>query len=186
MEKVAAEAYSGLAKFGRFKAVIGVIVMLIVAGVLILIGVLQLKETHTGSASMTITEATCTPVTTTSTNKNGSTSTTRFNCVCTVTFVASDGKTYTVPNVMLNHSAPYTVGAEVTLRYDPANPTSVTSSMSPKIVALILFLFAGVMGIGSIVGLVVTFKFKPLAAAQGAGDLMRTAFGRRSGGGKRR
>jgi hypothetical protein len=164
-EGVGSAIYSGVAMYGRFRAVIGAIMGTIIALVLIIIGVVRLKDRRTATATMTVVSASCAKRV--QSDKRGDTYT-DYVCIATVSYRASNGGQYVVSNVNIAAPSPLVPDALITLRYDPANPADVIQDSTPR--ALGWGLIAGGILVGAIsVGVaVMTFKSKEFAAVSGA------------------
>lgn len=165
--------YSGVAMYGRFQAIIGVIFGVIISLILISVGVSKLRDPHTSVAQMTVTS-----VDGCSQNTNITKKGTIITNLCTVSvaFNSSNGKRYTVQNVEVSWPTPLKVGMLINLRYDPANPTSVVQEMSPHALGWGLigggvFLSAIVIGIA-----ILSFKSKGFAAVEGTASLANSFF----------
>ena len=166
--------YSGVAMYGRFQAVIGVIFGVIISIILVSVGISKLHDPHTAAAQMTITDVSGCSQNTVNTKKG-----TIINNLCniSVAFNASNGKRYTVSGVEVVWPTPLKIGMLVNLRYDPANPTSVVQEISPR--ALGWGLIGGGVILSAItIGIaILSFKSKGFAAVEGTASLANSFFG---------
>ena len=157
-----------LAIGGRVYATIGAVIGSLIALVLILIGVHELRDKHTASAPMTVVSVAQTTPITVSVTSNGTTqTTTKYASSVHVTFTAADGKKYTaVASVTM--PAPVTVGEVITLRYIPADPAnSVKQEPSPRALGWGLIVGGVVLAAVTVGAAVLTFKSRTFAQIEG-------------------
>lgn len=173
---IGAGIYSGVAMYGRFEAVLGVIFGVIISIVLVSIGISRLHDPHTSVAQMTVTDvSSCSQNTTTTTTESRGTIVTNL-CNISVAFNASNGKRYTVQNVEVSWPSPLKVGMLINLRYDPAKPTSVVQEMSPRALGWGL-IGGGVLLSAIVIGIaILSFKSKGFAAVEGTASLASNLF----------
>lgn len=143
----------GAATYGRFMAIIGLIVASLIALVLICIAVYIFTHPskYTKSVQGTITEATC------ETRNN--------NVKCDVVVKYNVGEKNMSGSTTTNNKF-YKVGNTISLVYDPTNPQDVVQKrIGRKIVALILILSAIILMIISILHFYIVNRFKFAATA---------------------
>lgn len=164
-------AATGLAVGGRVYSVIGAVVGVIIMVIMIIIGFTKLRDKHTESAPMTVTDVTAC-ATNSSTDSQGNT-TTNYVCSVSVSFVAANGKTYSSPQpISVTASVPVVKGSQITLRYDPNNPTDITQEASPRTTGWMLIGGGVALGALSVGVAVLTFKSKGFAEFEGAAGLL--------------
>lgn len=166
------EIYSGVAVYGRIRAVLGAVVGVIIMLTLIVIGTTRLRDPHTATAMMAVTAATCYPVKDAHGNPAG------YSCDVSVRFLAADGRWYVAPHVTVASPTPLSPGKTVALRYDPANPASVVQEVSPRALGWALIGGGLLVGGGMTALAVLSFKSKGFAALEGTAGLANMAFGR--------
>ncbi len=146
--------YSGAAVYGRFQATVGAILGVIIAVILILVGIVGLRNVHTKTVTAKVTAASCS-------GAKG-----KRTCQVTVTYVAG-GEPHTA-TLTLDQSA--SVGDAVSVSYNPANPKDVVARLPSHAADW------GLIGLGVLVGgaglafAAATYKSKGFAAASGAFD----------------
>lgn len=161
--------YSGVAMYGRFRAVMGAIIGVIIALIIIIIGVSQPRDPHTEIMPMTITSVSPCSKQITSSRDSSSTS---YQCSISVSFPAADGSSIDVQSIAVSMPTPPISGDIILLRYDPVDPTSVVQEISPRALGWSL-IGGGVLLGGFTVGLaVLAFKSKGFAAIEGAAGLL--------------
>ena len=167
------EVGTGLADYGRFRAIEGLIIGLLIALILIIAGYIMTRDKETASALMTVTAVTsCEPVTSISQNQQmggyGVTNTisTTYNCVVDVSFSSTKG-IIDAKNVSVVSKTPLTVGSVVSLRYNPNQPTTVSQEMNPEW-GYALAGLGVLIGLGSVGMTFWTYHSKNVAEVQGA------------------
>ena len=153
----------------------GAVVGAIIALILIIIGIVSLRDKHTRSANMKVTSfsAPCQL----RIDRSGDATIAQFECVANLTFDA-DGKTWNPQNVRLLTGRKLVVGDSVQLRYAPADPSDARQESNPKTTAMVLIgvgLFVG--GLTSAIAYA-SIKYKAFATVEGATSIMSSVFGR--------
>jgi hypothetical protein len=166
------DVYTGVAVYGRIRAVLGAVVGIVIMLTLIVIGTVRLRDPHTATAMMEITAATCYSV------KNAQGHPTGYSCDISVRFLAADGRWYVAPHVGAASAAPLSVGKTIALRYDPAHPASVVQETMPRALGWALIGGGLLVGGGMTALAVLSFKSKGFAALEGAAGIAGMAFGR--------
>ncbi len=159
-----ADIYTGVATYGRFRAVVGAALAVIIALTIIIIGVMALRDKHTASAAMTVTAVSSCQAEPVQTDGNGQYTT--YRCIIGVSF-PYQGATVIASGIQYRSGAPPAVGDKVTLRFNPKKPNDVIQEIPPRLLAG--GLIAGGLLLGGVsVGLaVLTFRSKGFAAMEG-------------------
>ncbi|AHA56070.1 hypothetical protein EhV442 [Emiliania huxleyi virus 86] len=167
--------YSGLAAYGKFKAVMGAIVGTVIFLLMIVFGFKYIGKTTKYSASTNVTLAMTEGCTQTTETKDGNTRTV-YTCMVSAEYtVGSDTFTY---NDTISSGTKYANGSNVTLYYDPKNPGDATLKyhINPGTLALagVIIGFLGLFGTWGYTYFVL--KNKEIAAVTGgvhlAGDIV--------------
>lgn len=153
-------AYTGLATYGRVKAVMGFVVSLLVGGAFLACGlwVALSKEVRTSSATGTVREASC--------------NATRNPPQCHVTVAFTDANGNPVTAATSTSDKMYVVGEQCMVRYDPINPYDAQIGKSAKWMG---WVFAGVGLLVMLIGgasLYVSMQYKAVAAIGGGVGLV--------------
>lgn len=153
-------AYTGLATYGRVRAVMGFVGALLIGGIFIVFGmwVALSKDNRTSTAVATASSASC------------NTSMNPPECFVTLQFRTTDGKN--VVAYTSTGSKMYTGGERCEVRYDPDNPSDIQIGESKKWLG---WVFVGVglvlIMLGSL-SLYFSMKYKEVAAIGGGVSLV--------------
>jgi hypothetical protein len=163
------EVYSGVAVYGRFRAVVGAVIGVIIALLLIIIGFSKLRDKHTASASMTVTavRACVAPPA-----GGGQGTATMYACTVDVSFSTPDGKAFHAAGVKVTVPAQVIQGDVLVLRYDPANPSDVVQEVSPRTAGWAMIGGGALVGVTAVGIAVLSFKSKGFAAIEGTAGLI--------------
>ena len=167
--------YSGLAAYGKFRAVMGAIIGTIICLIMIVFGFKYIGKKTKYSASTTVQLAVGEDCKTTTETRDGKTRTVYTCIVSTEYTVGSDTFPYTDT---ITSTTKYANGSNVTLYYDPNNPSDATLKyhINPSTLALggVILGFAGIIGTWAYTYFVL--KHKEIAAVAGgahlAGDII--------------
>lgn len=152
--------YDGAADFGKFMALVSMVIGMIISAILIVIAIyLLLKhDKHSVSVKATVTDAKCTRVTIDKSVRN--------DCILTINYTAGESKISKEYNTIGKY---YTPGDTISIRYDPDNPTDFTTWPRSKTIGWIMLVIGIVLAITSWVYWWVVNRFKFAAAASGVG-----------------
>lgn len=162
---IASNVYDGAAEFGRFMALIGLIIGCLI-GVVMLIGGIALffkKNKYTKIVSGKVTKAQCN-------NINNS-----ISCTITAEYTVNN-KSYTIENIM-NGKRYYSPGDTIEIYYDPTDPglSSTNKPFSFAIIGGILIGIALLIIGGVALNYYIATRFKFAAAANGVGNIVDIA-----------
>ncbi len=157
------DVYNGLATFGRFVAILGTILGILIGIVLIIFGIINVARP---GARMNVIKAKVTSATCVNTTNSGTT--------CTL------GVEYVVNNAKLNGTIQttqgiYNVGQIIEILYDPANPANISQKQISRLSLGILLIVVGsfIILLCSLYYYLV-LRFKILAAAVGTSTIIST------------
>lgn len=155
--------YDGAAEYGRFMAIIGLIIGCLIATIMIVGGVVLLfkKNKYTQIISGDITKSQCN-------NINNS-----ISCSLSAQYIVGDesNQKYTIDNTM-NGKTYYNVGDKINIYYDPNNPglSSTNKPISFVLIGSILIIIALLIICGVSLNYYIVNRYKFAAAATGVGD----------------
>lgn len=173
MSDTASTVSSGFAIYGRIRAVIISIFLILGIIVLIAFGVDRLNDKHTAEVMGTVSSITPPGCTSITDNKGNIIS---YTCPVTVSYIVN-GTTYTI-STTLNQSTAATVGqGNVNVQYIPTDPKDGVVEEPPKDMAYLFFGIAGFIFVLMVVNLYFMFKSQSYATVMGgaaiAGGLLR-------------
>jgi len=179
-------AYTGLATYGLFNALIGAVVATIVGVIFVIMGIMELRSTPTKSISANIVginnsaTAVCPSSSNTNTVNNTTTTTTTYNCTLNLSFIYQ-GTTYT-PSLSYNGTSNYTIGQSLTVYFtDDPSKVSLTEN-NPSTGWIAIFLGIGISALAWVMYWAAR-KWKAVAAIEGGESLINSFSGNRGGGG---
>lgn len=158
MSTIGKEIYDTSASFGKMMALISAVTTTIIGIILISIGIylLSRKNIYTGKTKGTASNVNC--------NEDKFSQPPSILCIYTVTYKVND-KIYK-KKVQTNHSV--AEGEEITIEYDPSNPTNMHAFPSNTKLAGVLMISISTFIIGfSWLWFWITRKYKFAAATQG-------------------
>ncbi len=167
--------YSGLAAYGKFKAIMGAIIGTIVCLLMIVFGFKYIGKKTKYSASTNVQIAVTDGCTASTETRDGQT---RTVYICNVHAEYTIGADTFQYSDKITSNKKYANGSNVTLYYDPNNPSDATLKyhVNPSTIALagVILGFAGLIGTWAYTYFVL--KYKQIAAVTGgahlAGDLI--------------
>lgn len=162
LTKTESTIYSGAATLGRIRVVIGAIIACIIAIILFLVGGARLRDPRTAVAPGTVAHVSGpAPV-------PPGQQTPMFRNYTIVVKYAVGGRAYTSPPIAHASQAAPAVGSAITVRYNPADPSDGTVEDSPRVEGWALIGLGAVIAAGAIGWAVLSFRYKALAATEGA------------------
>jgi hypothetical protein len=164
LESLGQEIYDGAASFGRFNAIIGLVIAHLISLALIAFSVYlwKQKDRHTETVTATISKADC--------NRIVTDQSVNYDCHLTLDYQV-DGTPYS--SSVHTQSGLYQPGSPYSIRFNPSNPSDITNSMRNSTWALILLGIGLVLILCSWIGYYVVDNFQIAAAASGLGALHR-------------
>lgn len=172
MPELSREIYTGVAAYGRFRAVIATVMGTIFGIALLIGGVVLIKRktrfTETTGATV-ISEPACV--------QYHDQNTPKWKCTNIQLSYQINGKEYTL-NANSDGAIRYSKGLPISIYYDPTNPAnSSLVSDNVKIFGWILLAVGILVLVSAWIWLVIALKFKVAAAASGASGVIGTIRG---------
>lgn len=164
---------SGVATYGKIRAVFGAVLGAIIIIAVIALGINRLDDKHTSSVNGSITSITTPPGCTSSTYKGVTT----YSCPVTVSYTVN-GTSYTISHT-LDDSKAAVVGQQISVQYDPSNPSDGIVEYPPKSMAYIFFGAAALVLIIVVINTMLVFKSQSYATVYGGMGIAGGLIGRR-------
>ena len=152
---IASEAYTGLAAYGKVKSIMGVIIGSLIGIVFIFFGILILKNKQINYMSTT---ATITAIT---------------GNQLSVSYTINNNN-YSGNVINDNTQIAYTIGEIITIYYDSTNATNIQleKPLSRNLSSILMIGVGSFVIIISVISAFFVFKYKPVAAIEGAESLL--------------
>jgi len=152
---IASEAYTGLATYGKVKSIVGVIIASLIGIIFIFFGIVILKNKPINYLSI---NANITAIT---------------GNQLTVSYIINNNR-YSGNVINDNTQIAYTIGQNITIYYDSNNISNIQleKPLSRNLLSIIMIGVGLVVIIISIVSAFFVFKYKPVAAIEGAESLL--------------
>lgn len=186
-KKTASTVYEGLGTLGIAYNIFKFIIVLIIFIIVIIIGYMLIKSynnkikitgkfsdiscNNTPNTTTTI-NTTNTPNTTTTTNTTNTTN--QYSCTGYVIYNIDNKpykKTYSVPYTISNNQ-------DVVVYYNPSNPDDFIISNNKYYIGIAMIVISLLIIISSLFWTILSFKYKPVAAIEGASFLNNMIWGR--------